>query len=385
VLLLTKSHLIAATAAVSVLAFAGTIWAGVVPGTRGNDTLRGTARADSLYGKGGNDTLLGLAGNDLLDGGSGNDRLTGGSGNDRLTGGSGNDRLTGGPGSDRLSCGGGRDTANADAKDRVGSDCETVKGIPEPTPEPEPTPQPAEPPHPPGQKIDVGGYSLYIECAGSGSPTVILETGGPSASLQATGWMPMRAAVAAETRVCAYDRADLGQSDARPAGLARTGATLANELQQLLANAQIPGPYVLYGSSLGGLVTFSHTLRLPSEVVGLIFENALGPEAAAAPITQENLDFRSDAPQLLNATLGDRPLVVLDSDFTSDGAALARRSTNRILVNVPRTGHFIAGEKPQLVVEAIRLVVTSVRTGAKLPPCAQTPLPSRGGSCASLR
>jgi pimeloyl-ACP methyl ester carboxylesterase len=374
--------LLAATALVSVLACAGTIWAAVIPGTPGNDALRGTARADSLYGKGGNDGLLGLAGNDLLVGGPGNDRLTGGPGNDRLTGGPGNDRLTGGPGSDRLSCGGGRDTANADAKDRVGADCESVKGIPEPTPEPQPEPIPQpEPPHPPGQKIDVGGYSLYIECAGSGSPTVILETGGPSASLEATGWMTMRAGVAAETRVCAYDRAGLGQSDARPVGVARTGATLANELQQLLAKAQIPGPYVLYGSSLGGLITFSHTLRLPSEVAGLILENALGPEYAAVPIVQENLDFRADAAQLLNATLEGRPLVVLDSDFTSDGAALARRSTNSILVNVRGAGHFIAGEKPQLVVEAIRLVVTSVRTGGKLPPCAQTALPSRGGSC----
>ena len=82
---LTKSPLIAATVSVSVLAFAGTMWAAVVPGTGGNDTLRGTARADSLYGKGGNDRLLGLAGNDLLVGGPGNDRLTGGPGSDRLS------------------------------------------------------------------------------------------------------------------------------------------------------------------------------------------------------------------------------------------------------------------------------------------------------------
>ena len=356
---LTKSHLIAVTAGVSVLAFAGTMWAAVMPGTGGNDTLRGTSRADSLYGKAGNDRLLGLAGNDLL------------------VGGLGNDRLTGGPGSDRLSCGRGRDTANADAKDRVESDCESVKGIPKPPPEPEPTPEP--PPPAPGQKIDVGGYSLYIECAGSGSPTVILESGGPSAS--APGLWAMRAGVAADTRVCAYDRAGLGLSDERPAGVARTGETLANELQRLLANAQIPGPHVLYGSSLGGLISLSHTVRLPNAVVGLIFENALGPESAASAIRQENLDFSGDAAQLLNATLGDRPVVVLDSDATSDGAALARRSTNSILVNAPGIGHGIAAEAPRLAVEAIRLVVGSVRTGAKLPPCAQTPLPSVGGRC----
>jgi pimeloyl-ACP methyl ester carboxylesterase len=255
-----------------------------------------------------------------------------------------------------------------------------VKGLPASTPEPEPTPPPGEPPPPPGQKIDVGGYSLYIECAGSGSPTVILETGGPSAFFRSPGVLTMRAGVAAETRMCAYDRAGLGLSDERPAGVPRTCETLANELQRLLANAQIPGPYVLYGSSLGGLISLCHTLRLPNAIAGLLLDNAAGPEYATS-VLQENLDFRADAAQLLNLTLGDRPLVVLDSDTTSDGAALAKRSTNSILVNAPGMNHFIASEASQLAVEAIRLVMTSVRTGGKLPPCSQTRLPSVGGSC----
>ena len=31
-------------------------------------------------------------------------------------------------------------------------------------------------------KVDVGGYALYYTCAGGGSPTVILEAGGPADS-----------------------------------------------------------------------------------------------------------------------------------------------------------------------------------------------------------
>jgi alpha-beta hydrolase superfamily lysophospholipase len=194
----------------------------------------------------------------------------------------------------------------------------------------------------------------------------------------------MRAGVAAETRVCAYDRAGLGRSDPRPPGVPPTGATFANELHTLLANAQIPGPYVLYGGSLGGLLTFSYTARHPNDVAGLVFSNADGPENVGPFPSPEPLDMRADAALLLNATLGDRPVIVLDSDDTSDGAALARRSTNSMLVNAPGIGHVIPFEAPQLVVEAIRLVVTSVRTGGKLPPCAQTPLPGLGGSCVSL-
>jgi pimeloyl-ACP methyl ester carboxylesterase len=361
----TKAR-VAAFLALSVLVLAGTIWAAqsvVRIGGPGNDILRGTPGADKLYGRGGNDRLFGLAGNDLL------------------VGGSGKDVLTGGAGADRLICGAGRDTANADRRDKVARDCESVKGIPKPEPPPTP-PAPA-----PGQKVDVGGYGLYIECAGSGSPAVILESGGGRASATRgdTGLRPVRAALAPETTVCAYDRAGLGASDARPASRAPTGATFADELHTLLANAQVSGPYVLYGESLGGLIAFSHTVRYPNEFVGLIFANALGPESAGFVFVRpEPLDMRAEAAQLLNATLGDRPVIVLNSDGTGDPAGLARRSTNSMLVSAPGIPHGIPSYAPQLVVEAVRAVVAAARTGSKLPPCAQTPLPRVGGTCESL-
>src|SRR2546430_16887489 len=34
----------------------------------------------------------------------------------------------------------------------------------------------------PGQLIDVGGHRLYLHCTGSGSPTVVLESGAGEAS-----------------------------------------------------------------------------------------------------------------------------------------------------------------------------------------------------------
>jgi hypothetical protein len=348
--------------ALSLLAFAGTMKAATTPAGPGNDIIRGTARADKLYGKGGNDRLFGLAGNDLL------------------VGGAGNDVLTGGPGADTLSCGRGRDTANADRRDTVARGCEVVRGIAKP---PSPPPPPPPPPQPlPGQKIDVGGYRLYLECAGSGSPTVILEAGhgAPSATLPIEGWRTLRATLASETRVCAYDRAGLGASDSRPSGLAPTGARFAHELRTLLTNAQVPGPYVLYGGSLGGLLILSHTVRYPSEFVGLVFSNALGPSGSLFG-SPEPIDTRGEGAELVNATFGDRPVVVLESDATSDGADLARRSTNSMSVRAPGIGHIIPAEAPQLAVEAIRLVLTAARTGAKLPPCEQTPLPRVGGRC----
>jgi lysophospholipase L1-like esterase len=82
--------------------------AGTINGTPRGDTLRGTPRADKIYGKAGNDRLFGYAGNDLL---------------------------VGGPGRDVIACGAGRDVAVADSADKVGKDCEVVRGRPAPVPQ----------------------------------------------------------------------------------------------------------------------------------------------------------------------------------------------------------------------------------------------------------
>jgi len=123
----------------AVLIVTATVGAATISGTAGNDTLKGGAKADKLNGKGGNDKLFGGAGNDTLNGGAGNDLLVGG------------------PGADKLSCGAGQDVARADAQDKVGADCETVKGLPAATPPTPPVPPPPPPP-PAVTPVTAGSY-----------------------------------------------------------------------------------------------------------------------------------------------------------------------------------------------------------------------------------
>src|SRR5439155_6063471 len=92
---------------------------------------------------------------------------------------------------------------------------------------------------------DVGGYRLAYVCAGSGSPAVILEAGYTASGIDtyATTILPT---LARRTRVCTYDRAGDGLSDARPPGVRPvTGATQADELHRLLSAAGVRPPYVL--------------------------------------------------------------------------------------------------------------------------------------------
>src|SRR5215470_3293946 len=68
-------------------------------------------------------------------------------------------------------------------------------------------------PEPSGSLYDVGGYRLYLQCAGAGSPTVILDSG---LGADHAEWAAVQPAVARSTRVCSWDRAGLGKSDHRP-------------------------------------------------------------------------------------------------------------------------------------------------------------------------
>src|SRR5512147_582665 len=78
---------------------------------------------------------------------------------------------------------------------------------------------------PAGQMVDVGGYRLHINCTGAGSPTVVIDAGWGDWSL---GWSGVQPEVAATTRVCSYDRAGMGYSEAGP--LPRDAEQFAKEL-----------------------------------------------------------------------------------------------------------------------------------------------------------
>ena len=125
----------------------------------------------------------------------------------------------------------------------------------------------------PGQLIDVGGHRLHITCTGTGSPTVVLE---PGAGEPAAAMAWITPAVARTTRVCGYDRAGRGWSEA-VAG-PQDGIAVATDLHTLLARAHVPGPYVLAGHSFGGLYVLNFAARYPDQVAGMVLLDATSPQ-----------------------------------------------------------------------------------------------------------
>ena len=125
-----------------------------------------------------------------------------------------------------------------------------------------------------GRLIDVGGHRLYLECTGTGGPAVILQAGlGASSS----SWATIAPAVAAQTTVCAYDRAGHGRSDEVDGP--QDGIALATDLHTLLERAGVPGPYLLVGHSSGGPYIRVFAARYPADVAGMVL---LDPQPADA-------------------------------------------------------------------------------------------------------
>lgn len=140
----------------------------------------------------------------------------------------------------------------------------------------------------PGRLVDVGGYRLHLLCLGTGSPTVVLDAGLGGTSLD---WSLVQTEIGQTTRVCAYDRAGMGWSEAGPAP--RTPSTVARELHTLLTNAGIEGPYVLVGHSLAGKNVRLFTQFYPEQVAGLVLIDARSEyvDARTSPADERAFQF----------------------------------------------------------------------------------------------
>ncbi len=131
-----------------------------------------------------------------------------------------------------------------------------------------------------GRAVDVGGHSLNIDCSGSGSPAVILESGG--GGYGGYGWRVVQAEVAKLTTACWYDRAGEDWSDPAPA--VRNSKTIVHDLHELLQRARVAGPYVLVGHSIGGDYVRIFAAKFPSEVAGVVLVDSTHPDQREPPI-----------------------------------------------------------------------------------------------------
>jgi pimeloyl-ACP methyl ester carboxylesterase len=248
------------------------------------------------------------------------------------------------------------------------------------------------------ERADVGGYQLAYECAGTGSPAVILEAGYTASGIDTYGGTILPA-IARDTRVCTYDRAGDGLSDARPASVQPlTGGTQARELHAMLATAGVAPPYVVVGHSYGGMVVREFARIYPREVAGMVLLDAssepdipvyerlhAGPwiDGTVEPGPNQRLDMHATVGELQRRpSIGAAPLIVVTAEVLEDewlstvpGLAsraqtrLAGLSTDSIHVLARDQGHFIPDNDPDTVVRSALAVVAASSAGGSLPTC----------------
>ena len=218
-------------------------------------------------------------------------------------------------------------------------------------------------------------------------------------------------------RLCAYDRAGLGQSEP-PAELSRTATDQVADLRALLDGAGVSGPFVIGSHSDGATVATLFTQAYPDEVVGLLFVDPRSPRVTArcldalpAPSVNEPssvTDFRkgletfetdpslnpehlhlqrsfAEAVAALDAAgllFGDRPVAVLSAEmapgpqlglpaelattideiWAAGQQDLADESTAGSIETVAGAGHEIQVDQPPAVIDALERILNDLVT-----------------------
>jgi len=226
--------------------------------------------------------------------------------------------------------------------------------------------------------VDIGaGRTLYLECVGEGSPTIVLEAGDESG---VSDWRLVMPGLASHTRTCAYDRAGLGRS--ADATGCRGLDDIVGDLEALVGAAQLAGPYVLVGASGGGFLTVGFAARHPADVAGLVLVETpkaittmppgLAEEIACdAPNNVEHRDYYAVEHAVWDnrAQIGDFPLTVISNDYgdiapadeqtnvaDQQGWFVLSPTSKQVVVT---SGHDVPVNEPELVVREILAVLNA--------------------------
>lgn len=267
---------------------------------------------------------------------------------------------------------------------------------------------------PPGRLVPVepGAFRLHLDCAGQGSPTVVLIHGLQGSYLD---WYLVQPRIAQFTRVCTFERAGYGWSE--PSPRPRVPSAMAEELHDALQAAGEKPPFVVVGHSFGTVNAEMFAYKFPDAVSGLVLVDGVLPEmlvgfplseklwlramqftvpfglprwrrwCGGSPAVNRELmqvtqcrsryfetiirewsAFPQTAAELRGITsLGNMPLIVIARDPATDSLAESHHldlekkklafSTNSRLVIAEGSGHDIPFIRPDVIVQAVRSLV----------------------------
>jgi pimeloyl-ACP methyl ester carboxylesterase len=239
--------------------------------------------------------------------------------------------------------------------------------------------------------VEVDGAGLSYWCAGSGSPSVLIEQGMIGNYLWFGGedywygWSEPLLDIATFTHVCIYNRRGYADSDPVEAGAIRTIQDQTDDLVVFIDTLDIEGPLVFVGHSWGGLMVQQLAKQHLDMVAGLVLVDSSHPRmfGSYGPIPTERLPPEwIDLPRTAEivgalADLGDVPIVVLAADRSSWGTGseedqrnieiaealqrdLTSLSSNSEITILTNSGHLVMIDQPDAIVEAVRTIIDRI-------------------------
>jgi pimeloyl-ACP methyl ester carboxylesterase len=192
----------------------------------------------------------------------------------------------------------------------------------------------------PGRLVDIGGRRLQVDCRGSGTPTVVFESG--LDHLGSLSWTAVHDSIARTTRACAYSRAGIMWSDPAPGSF--DAGRVARDLHAALAAAGERSPWIVVGHSMGGPYVTLFTQAYPTEVAGLVLVDASHPAQFARYQEATGRSLKPTSGLLrVGSTLAWTGLV----RFASEGGAPANWPERAVTVPeayLPRSIHALRAE-----------------------------------------
>ncbi len=161
----------------------------------------------------------------------------------------------------------------------------------------------------PGRLVPVGDHQLHMYCAGAGAPTVVLEA--PALGFSES-WNLIQGPLARRTRVCAYDRAGLGWSEASDGPF--DSRVIPEELHTLLEGAGERAPYLLVGDGLGAAFATQFAAAFPKDTAALVLLDW--------PVTAQSGSGGHAVPGSPSPWLARTGVLRLSRLFSKDAAAL---------------------------------------------------------------
>ncbi len=230
--------------------------------------------------------------------------------------------------------------------------------------------------------VDVGGYKLYALTSGTGTNTIIFESGLGDDS---ESWYVNNifSSLALKNQVISYNRA--GYSPSEPGIEPRNLIQLSEELNKVIIEISQNEKVVLVGHSLGGAIMRYYAIEHPEKVKAILLIDPSHESYKVIPQSEEDdivqniidagqLEIAKEAEQLIEdlaileglPNLPNVPVQVLTSIKLVNGLSLEDREDwsnahktlgegidNFIHIETENSGHYIQRDEPELVLNAI--------------------------------